>query len=24
MIAADPGFLYGVAMQGAKGIPMRS
>jgi lambda family phage tail tape measure protein len=23
MIAADPGFLYGVAMQGAKGIPMR-
>jgi hypothetical protein len=24
MIAADPAFLYGVAMQGAKGIPMRS
>ena len=23
MIAADPAFLYGVAMQGAKGIPMR-
>ena len=23
MIAADQGFLYGVAMQGAKGIPMR-